>query len=65
MAATAKWAWFALMKRKTSRARSPARPVPFVFTRQREGGLPVLLDDLAEGGLLGTATAVQDGSTSL
>jgi hypothetical protein len=42
-----------------------ALPVPVVFTRQREVGLQVLLDELVEGSLLGTATAVPDRSTSL
>jgi hypothetical protein len=32
-----------------------ALPVPIVFPSGREVGLQVLLDDLAEGGLLGTA----------
>ena len=42
-----------------------ALPVPVVFTRQREIGLQVLLDDLVEGGLLGTAAAVRDRAASL
>ena len=41
-----------------------ALPVPVVFTRQREIGLQVLLDDLVEGGLLGMAAAVRGRSAS-
>lgn len=38
--------------------------VPVVFTRQREIGLQVLLDDLVEDGLLGMAAAVRGRSAS-
>jgi hypothetical protein len=38
---------------------------PILFARQREVGLQVLLDDVVQGGVLGAATGVRDGSTSL
>jgi hypothetical protein len=41
------------------------RLVPVIFRCGREVGLQVLLHDLVAGGLLGTATAVRDRSTSL
>ena len=42
-----------------------ALPVPGVFPRQREVGLQVLRHDLIEAGLLRTAKAIHNRSTSL
>ena len=36
----------------------------FLFPCEREVGLQVLLDDLVEGGLLGTATAIGSRATA-
>jgi len=40
-------------------------PIAVAFPRQREVGLQVLLDEAVEDGLLGAATGVRGGSTSL
>jgi hypothetical protein len=41
-----------------------ALPVPVILPGEREVGLQVLLDDLVQGGLLRTATAVRDWPAS-
>jgi hypothetical protein len=42
-----------------------ALPVPIVPLRERKVGLQVLLDNLVQGGLFGTATAIDERAASL